>query len=251
MSPSSTGQDVVRFTPRGAFEHEVRVLLLAEGAEPARVGVAWTGVRTAELVLPRGADPDLPRGAAVVVRFESERIGGTFDAPAVVARHLGSAEEPRLRVAYREGINAEGRFLRKLQSLFNQRRAYRVRPPSGERVPVHFRPPGGGGWVRGELVDISVLGIAITLPAEAAERVSPGDRARVGLALPGAPTLITARVRVANLLPLGRTRARVGCELAVERLDHAARRAITDYVMRRQLEERRARGPATVPADEP
>lgn len=129
-----------------------------------------------------------------------------------------------------------------LLAMFNQRRALRVSPDPRRPIAVNVIRPGDAPVLEGEMVDVSVEGMAVRLPAEAAARLLPGAAVVLRFRLTGAKEAI----RMAGLLRHVRPgEGGVACGFA---FDPAApdldqnRTRIGALIVRRQLSMRRRGG---------
>jgi c-di-GMP-binding flagellar brake protein YcgR len=130
-----------------------------------------------------------------------------------------------------------------LHHVFNRRKAFRVVVGPYEPVEVEFRPSMAKPS-RGKMVDLSATGIGVTVEAEAARRIPPRLLiVTIAFTLPYhgkvvATSTIRCRVPTGNGERLG-----LSFDGRGSRNWGKNERVISQYLMRRQLEIRRAQNP--------
>ncbi|MEC8422828.1 MAG: PilZ domain-containing protein, partial [Myxococcota bacterium] len=136
----------------------------------------------------------------------------------------------------------------RLQRLFNQRRAFRVRPPANQSIRVEVHRTVSGLQVMGLLRDLSLMGAGILVGTDQGASLDAGDALRIRLHLPGSgSTELAATLRYRKDLGLPAAAAEYGApatHLGVEFSPGAvqaarATNAMGGYIVEQQMRRKR------------
>lgn len=199
------------------------------------VTVEGAGVR-----FPLSTAPTVAMGAEVELEFGSRRERVLT----VAARVRFRREEESYRRYGLEFIDrelVERQLPPALARLFNRRGAFRVRPEDGQVIEITlegFLDSGGVERTTVALVDLSVTGMAVTVPHEFEEKFAGNVDVRVSFELPGYNDLLNlgATIHYRKLLDDG---VHYGIGFNPQRTANFTRqrKAIMDYVVKRYREE--------------
>lgn len=99
----------------------------------------------------------------------------------------------------------------RLQKLFNQRRAFRVRPPANQSIRVEVHGTASGRQVTGLLRDLSLMGAGILVGTDQGASLGAGDALLIRLHLPGIESMeLAATLRYRHDLGLPAAAAEYG-----------------------------------------
>ena len=235
MNPSLA--TTIRLTTR--FDQEVVTTLRLESG----LSVAVVVVEASTVRLTASVDGSLRGvlrvGTRLQVHMSSERLLGDLEMKAIVVSLQLDGDSLRCTGEYLVPPAERAGFECNLHRAFNERRAYRVEPDAADAIEVDVmsndaRPR----HVLASLADLSVLGIGLRVSQEQAKLLAAGMRVRVGFTLPGDRCRVEVDAEVRDCSRFT-SLARVGLAFEFKNTDHAARRAVTRYVMARQVEARR------------
>lgn len=203
------------------------------------------------IATPRGASYtttlwEVDRGRKLV-RFSADRLDNQLEQvldadDAVAVGYLDSVKvqfdvEGLIHVHGADGQSALNCAMPREVFRFQRRGSYRVRPLLGAPPTARLAHPQTAAWLELRVLDVSISGVALLLPHDAAPLPAGALLHDVLIDL-DADTRFTATVRVAHVTAINQDAqgVRIGCE--IERLSGEALRALQRYV---DLTQRRRR----------
>lgn len=182
------------------------------------------------------AAPLIALGSQLPVALQLPLPASTFDCE---GRVLLRADEPESRVY---GIDLDTNIEQFLQKRSGRRSAYRVTLSEKDPLTVTIRRPDRQRGLRGELEDVSVLGLSIRIDTAAERELLDAEEVQIRFQLPELPTPMDVTGVIRNRY-LRTGSIQLGIALDFEKTEDAGsvEQALTDFVMGRQLEELRRR----------
>ncbi len=222
---------------------KIPVLLLDVSASGAAVCVLSNRLASLKGV----ADGTGPDGWTVGIW--TPKLPRPLSVPAI-ARYIRPMPQG-VRIGFAFALNDDRRtdLDSQLQSLFNQRRAVRVRPDRDDTIRVDITATDGRAGTSGVLRDLSLMGTGVLVGSDDAEPFPEGTVVGVRVVLPGErPIQVEAVVRYRAALGLpaaaaeyGAPATHLGIEFAPGALQKArATNAVSGFIVKRQLAVRRA-----------
>ncbi len=181
--------------------------------------------------------PDLTVGEEVELTIASDRLKRPLAISARVVHRLDEESSREYGLQFTDRQQLEDQLATELFRLFNRRKTYRVEPDRNAPVEATLEHGQAGVQVQAEVVDISVEGLGVRVPADAMATLGTTDRVKVAISLPGrqAPVILIGTIRFRQVKG-----EEIGCgiEFDFEQSEDPKRQqnAITDYVMKRQRE---------------
>ena len=179
---------------------------------------------------------DVQLSEQILLSFESKRLGKPLEIPGTV-RHIHTTKNQVFYgVAFEGWDNTRLNLTPQLRALFNEREAVRVEPREEQDVDVQVTWS-NGATINGMMRDISVLGVGMWVGEEDDAVFTANDEVSLNFKLGSESESLVLQARVRYTSVAGE-QARVGIEIMEQQPAKmsGSRKAITDYVMKRQLE---------------
>ncbi len=223
-----------RVTPEIERDVSVAVRLQSEGLQDiALLDVSAGGVAFA---VEAANKLDVKLSEKILLSFESKRLGKPLEIPGTV-RHIHAAmNQVFYGVAFESWGNTRLNLTPKLRALFNEREAVRVEPREEEDVNVQVSWS-NGTQINGMMRDISVLGVGMWVSAEDESLLAANDEVSLDFQLGSTSESLSLHARI-RYTGIAGGQTRVGIEIMEQQPAKLSgtRKAITEYVMKRQLE---------------
>ena len=234
-------------------------MLLGRDPNPVHlIDISAAGAAIAFLNADRGEVESLLRTGPTtpLVRIESTRLAETLDIACRVA-HLQEVDAGVVcGVAFLRRVDETTNLDRALLKVFNRRGAVRVEPDVQQPIAVSVTSPSGASIAEGTMRDLSLTGIGVTIQPEAMSKLPTGAEVVARFSLNEHPLALRATVRFGTLrtaqIPVDgqpATTGIVGIEFDPDaRAEPSCRKALSNWVMRRQLEIQRIQREAAAAA---
>jgi c-di-GMP-binding flagellar brake protein YcgR len=179
---------------------------------------------------------DVELSDTILMSFESKRLGRPLEIPGTVQHIHATMNQVFYGVSFEGWGDTRLNLTPKLRALFNEREAVRVEPREEEDVDIQINWSNGSS-INGMMRDISVLGVGMWVSEEDESILTANDEVSLNFQLgPESDSLVLqARLRYTSMVG---EQTRVGIEIMEQQPApmSGSRKAITDYVMKRQLE---------------